>query len=135
MNSVPIVWNQRDKEKPHEAQGKRKVAPNDTFKALDMGAVETLIVWEDLDILRFEVSQNGVETNQILLLTPAQAEDRAKYFVDQDTGADLEVVEKVLLIEWLASNFKQYGTTLEFITNKSGEGSQFCQGFGGIGGE
>ena len=28
----------------------------------------------------------------------------------------------------------QFGCTLEFITNKSQEGSQFCRGFGGIGG-
>jgi len=114
--------------------GKYCFGVGDTFKALDMGAVETLIVWEDLEILRFEVSQQGVETNKILLLTPEQAKDNSKHFVDQETGMDLEVVDKQLLIEWLASNFKQYGTVLEFITNKSGEGSQFCQGFGGIGG-
>ncbi len=28
----------------------------------------------------------------------------------------------------------QFGCTLEFVTNKSQEGSQFCRGFGGIGG-
>lgn len=28
----------------------------------------------------------------------------------------------------------QFGCVLEFITNKSQEGSQFCRGFGGIGG-
>lgn len=28
----------------------------------------------------------------------------------------------------------QFGCQLEFVTNKSQEGSQFCRGFGGIGG-
>jgi peptide chain release factor subunit 1 len=28
----------------------------------------------------------------------------------------------------------QFGCQLEFMTNKSQEGSQFCRGFGGIGG-
>lgn len=49
-------------------------------------------------------------------------------------------------MEWLADNYKKYGMelgvesnrslgcTLEFITNKSQEGAQFCKGFGGIGG-
>lgn len=112
--------------------GKYCFGVGDTFRALDMGAVETLIVYEDLEVLRFEV-KNG-DNQEVLMLTPEQATDRSKYFVDEATGVDLEIVDKQLLIEWLASNFKQYGTVLEFITNKSGEGSQFVKGFGGIGG-
>lgn len=38
------------------------------------------------------------------------------------------------LLEWFANNYKQSGATLEIITDKSQEGSQFCKGFGGIGG-
>jgi len=114
--------------------GKYCFGVSDTFKALDMGAVETLIVWEDLEVLRFTVKNPAADKDEVLLLTPEQAADKATHFVDKETGKDLEIVERELLIEWLASNFKQYGTNLEFITNKSGEGSQFCQGFGGIGG-
>jgi peptide chain release factor subunit 1 len=39
------------------------------------------------------------------------------------------------LVEWLANNYKSFGATLEIITDKSQEGSQFVKGFGGIGGE
>lgn len=39
------------------------------------------------------------------------------------------------LLEWLANNYKSFGATLEIITDKSQEGSQFVRGFGGIGGE
>ena len=46
----------------------------------------------------------------------------------------MEVQEKKALLEWLADNYKKFGCALEFITNKSQEGSQFCRGFGGIGG-
>ena len=38
------------------------------------------------------------------------------------------------LVEWFAENYKSFGTTLEFITNRSQEGTQFVKGFGGIGG-
>lgn len=38
------------------------------------------------------------------------------------------------LVEWFANNYKSFGTTLEFVTNRSQEGSQFVKGFGGIGG-
>jgi len=38
------------------------------------------------------------------------------------------------LLEWLSQNYKNFGATLHFVTDKSQEGSQFCKGFGGIGG-
>ena len=37
-------------------------------------------------------------------------------------------------LEWLANNYKNFGATLEIITDRSQEGSQFVRGFGGIGG-
>ena len=39
------------------------------------------------------------------------------------------------LLEWFANNYMNFGVTLEIITDKSQEGSQFVKGFGGIGGE
>ena len=38
------------------------------------------------------------------------------------------------VIEWFAEGYKKFGCSLEFVTNKSPEGSQFVKGFGGIGG-
>lgn len=46
----------------------------------------------------------------------------------------MELVECQPLLEWLANNYKSFGATLEIITDKSQEGSQFVRGFGGIGG-
>jgi peptide chain release factor subunit 1 len=34
----------------------------------------------------------------------------------------------------LANNYKSFGAVLEFVTDRSQEGSQFTKGFGGIGG-
>lgn len=64
---------------------------------------------------------------------PVQETDDSN-FRDKETNAELEVQEKMPLLEWLANNYKKFGCTLEFITNKSQEGSQFCRGFGGVGG-
>ena len=47
---------------------------------------------------------------------------------------ELELVEKMPLLEWMANNYKTFGATLEIVTDRSQEGSQFCKGFGGIGG-
>ena len=43
-------------------------------------------------------------------------------------------METQQLVEWFAENYKSFGATLEFVTNRSQEGSQFVKGFGGIGG-
>jgi len=103
----------------------------DTMKGLDLGAVETLICWENLAVERY-VLKNSEGTEQVKLLTPEQAKN-AKEFRDEE-GGELEIVEKVQLLEWFATNYKQFGTTLEIITDRSQEGSQFCRGFGGMGG-
>ena len=42
--------------------------------------------------------------------------------------------DQAQLLEWFANNYKTFGTTLQIVTDKSQEGSQFCKGFGGIGG-
>ena len=56
-------------------------------------------------------------------------------FCQLKTGLELEVEEQVQLLEWFANNYKNFGTNLQIVTDKSQEGSQFCKGFGGIGGE
>ena len=39
-----------------------------------------------------------------------------------------------LLLDWLVENYKRFGTSIQIVSDKSQEGSQFCKGFGGIGG-
>jgi len=113
--------------------GKYCFGVSDTFKALELGAVETLIMWENLTMLRYELKNNQTGETDVLYLNPDQEKDRS-LFVDKDTGIELEVVDKQQLIEWMATNYKKFGTTLEFVSDRSQEGSQFCKGFGGIGG-
>ena len=38
------------------------------------------------------------------------------------------------LLDWFADKYKEFGASLEFVTNRSQEGAQFVKGFGGIGG-
>lgn len=52
----------------------------------------------------------------------------------QETGVELELVESLPLLEWLANNYKSFGAVLEIVTDRSQEGAQFVRGFGGIGG-
>ena len=96
--------------------------------ALEMGAVEKLIMHEDLKLGRY-VLKNSAGDETIKHLTEQQAAD-ASQFVDKD-GTDLETESRTELVEWMAENFKQFGCTLDFVTDNSQEGSQFVRGFGG----
>lgn len=103
----------------------------DTMTALELSSVDTLIVWEDLDVQRYELRNNAGKAS-VLFLSPDQEKSRSQ-FIDPETGTELEIIDKAPLVEWFANNYKSFGATLEFVTNKSQEGSQFAKGFGGIG--
>eukprot|EP00296_Roombia_truncata_P000074 JP435733.1.p1 GENE.JP435733.1~~JP435733.1.p1 ORF type:complete len:450 (-),score=144.31 JP435733.1:309-1484(-) len=113
--------------------GKFCFGVRDTLDALDRGAVHTIIVWENLEINRIVVKNNSTGEEKVLHLNAEQEKDQT-LFHDPETGVELEVQDKMLLVEWLANNYTKFGASLEFITNRSQEGSQFCRGFGGIGG-
>mmetsp|Transcript_9139 Transcript_9139/g.22862 ORF Transcript_9139/g.22862 Transcript_9139/m.22862 type:complete len:445 (+) Transcript_9139:101-1435(+) len=113
--------------------GKYCFGVKDTLTCLEMGAVQTLIVWENLEINRHVLINNQTQIQTILYLTAEQEKDE-KLFHDEETGVELESLEKGSMLEWLANDYKQFGCKLEFITDRSEEGSQFVRGFGGIGG-
>ncbi len=114
--------------------GKYCYGVEDTLKGLEQGAVDTLIVFENLDVTRFVLRDE--EGKEIIAHATKLEEERNKeiLFKDTATGADLEVVERLSLLEWLAGKYKDFGATLEFVTDRSQEGNQFLKGFGGIGG-
>eukprot|EP00536_Pseudo-nitzschia_multiseries_P014052 jgi/Psemu1/245855/estExt_Genewise1.C_6510016 len=105
----------------------------DTLRGLEMGAVEDLIIWDNLDIQRFTVRNVQTQEEKVIHLNKEQEGDD-KWFRDEETGVELETTDKVPLVEWFAENYKDFGCNLEFITDRSAEGTQFVKGFGGIGG-
>jgi peptide chain release factor subunit 1 len=106
----------------------------DTLACLEMGAVETLIVWENLETTRAAVVNPATGAADVRFFSKEQEAELGAHLTDKATGAVLDVVEKAPLLEWFAENYKKFGCALEFVTNRSQEGSQFCRGFGGIGG-
>ncbi|CUS12292.1 unnamed protein product [Tuber aestivum] len=103
----------------------------DTLKAMELGAAETVIVFENLDVTRWVLKNSDgglitLHTNKI------QEQDRGK-FMDKASGQEMEIVEQTSFLEWLAEGYQDFGATLEFVSDRSGEGNQFVKGFGGIG--
>ncbi|KAF5372888.1 hypothetical protein D9758_001511 [Tetrapyrgos nigripes] len=113
--------------------GKYCFGIDDTLKALELGAVETLIVWENLDIMRYTLRNAAGEEN-VVYSSKEHEKDNEK-FIDKSTGLEMEQAEEPQpLLEWFAEKYKEFGANLEFVTNRSQEGAQFVKGFGGIGG-
>jgi peptide chain release factor subunit 1 len=111
--------------------GKVCYGVEDTLKALELGAAETLIVFENLEVTRWVLKASD-NTEKILYTTPEQAKEREQ-FMDKETGQEMEVIENQSFLEWLAEKYKDFGATLEFVSDRSSEGNQFVKGFGGIG--
>merc|ERR1719436_1517235 len=65
--------------------GKYCFGIKDTIQGLEMGAVSTLIVWENLELKRICIKSSQSETEDVHYLTPEQAKNE-KLYRDQETG-------------------------------------------------
>lgn len=103
----------------------------DTMKALEAGAAETLIVYENLEITRWELKSSG--GSPVVIHADKNNEPDRSEFMDKETGQEMDVVSQMPFLEWLAEKYQDFGATLEFVSDRSSEGNQFVKGFGGIG--
>ena len=77
---------------------------NDTMKALEMSAVEKILLWDEIQVTRYEIKDPSGGSNRVLYLNPTQEQD-PKWFKDPETGNDLDIVESEPLADWLCVNF------------------------------
>lgn len=129
----------------HQNTGKVVFGVRDTIEALEMGVLETLIVWENLEVTRYVLTNPLTQAPRTVFLD-RYAEAQRKNFIEttsiispstglpESTEVELEQTQKQSLLEWLAENYQRFGSAMEFVTDKSQEGSQFVSGFGGVGG-
>ncbi len=110
--------------------GKVCYGVEDTLKALEASACETLIVFENLEITRWVLKTST--GSEVILHTSKGQEANREMFMDV-TGQEMELVDQGSLLEWLAETYRDFGASLEFVSDRSSEGSQFLRGFGGIG--
>src|SRR6201994_2261555 len=75
----------------------------DTLKALELGACETLIVYENMEVTRWTL-KNAAGEQYIINTTKAEEADRS-LFMDKETGQEMEVVEQMPFLEWLAEKY------------------------------
>lgn len=93
--------------------GKYCFGITDTLSALETGAVHTLIVWENLETMRYTLkASNGDEVVKYL---SKQQSLQAEHFIDKETSENMEVLEAIPIIEWFANNYKKFGTNLRML--------------------
>ena len=103
---------------------------NDTIYALEMGAIEKLIVYEDLELVRQELKNTKEGTTSVVFVDPKK--DNSKIYINE--GVNLDIINEMELVEWFSINYKNFGAELILVSDKSQEGTQFVRGFGGLGG-
>lgn len=96
-------------EQLHKDTGKVASGIADTLTSLEMGAAETIVVYEDLEmtIVGSEIFQKGNKVHESTFPFGQMEE------------------EEMLLTDWLAENHHKFGVQLLFVSNSSPEGNQF----------
>lgn len=86
--------------------GKYCFGVEDTLKGLELGAVETLICWENLDIQRYVLKNHTTAVETVLHLTPEQERDKS-HFTDKEVY--LSTIFDILMVESARFNFPERG--------------------------
>jgi len=104
--------------------GKYCFGINDTIYALESGAIDKLLCYQDLELYRVKVKNNINEEETKFLSIDTRNTLNLNEF---------EILEEELFVDWISQNYNNFGCELYYISNYTTEGSQFCRGFGGIG--
>lgn len=108
--------------------GKYCFGIEETINNLEAGAIDILIIWEQLTLMRCVYKS---QDNDVLIKYFPENSDN-NVFIDK-YEKKYDRIEYIPFIDWIVDNHKHYGTRIEFVTDKSQQALQFCKGFGGIG--
>lgn len=93
----------------------------DILYAMEAGAVDTLIIWEDNPAQLYMYKNK--ENQQLFSYDTLLPEE------------DASIVETQHFVDWILDSYRGYGVrVLELVSDSTSEGVQFMKGFGGIGG-
>lgn len=101
-----------------------------TMDALENSAVDTLIIWEQLPVMRHLIRDPQSLAEKVVY---TKNQETAPSLPKGETGQSWEIVQSELLVDWVAENYRDFKIRLEMVHDSSAEGSQFCKGFGGLG--
>ena len=100
----------------------------ETMVAWEAGAIDTLILWDELNVFRCVMKPK--EGDEIIQYYTEYQLEKAEHLKN---NPDCDLIEKQYLTDWMAEYHTLKGCRLEFVTDKSPEGAQFIKGLSGIG--
>ena len=116
--------------------GRATYGEKEVRKALKRGAVETILVSEDLGLKRITITCSSCNYSSEKTISPdslAQHKDRVSNDVCPDcSNRTLQITESRDFIEELGNLAQQSGATLEVISPETEEGKQLLNAFRGI---
>lgn len=92
---------------------------------LESGTVDTLLMWEDLSLVRCTLRNKNTGEEIVQVLDPGSHADK--------TNSVWETINETQCVEWALTSARASGVQVEILTDQSPEGAQFCSGFGGLG--
>lgn len=106
---------------------------NETMKSLKDGAIDTLIVFENLEyqIVDLKPIKGGEIIKKYLKLEQILYKNK---WTDKSTNEEFTILEYDPLVDWIGEHFNEFGCKLFYVSDLSPEGHQFLHGFSGIGG-
>jgi len=115
-----------------QATGRTCFGPRHTAHATQMGAVDTLICWDQLKMNRLVLHHPSSGEERTIYGTPEEEQGEALPH-DAETGVRFDVVEDQAFADWARESCAQHGTKFVLVSDRSHEGRQFCMGFAGVG--
>ncbi len=100
------------------------------IEALERGQIKSLLVSDSIDLMVHK-AKNVVSGEEREIVTKPDEDWRAK---GGFTGTQWEKTEEVDYLDWLVEKAHKTGADVKVISTDTPEGSQFAQGFGGLGG-
>ncbi|KAF2347154.1 Peptide chain release factor eRF1/aRF1, partial [Trinorchestia longiramus] len=93
----------------------------EVVKALEEGAVHTIIAWQDLDVVRWTLVEDDATSVVEYLGRVEEPHPERGLRVD-----------RVPLVEWLVDHACSYGSKLELVSDQTPEGTMLVEGFHGL---
>ena len=112
--------------------GRGSYGENEVRKNLEMGAVEVLILSEDLRRVRLTIQCTQCSLVDALTRTRRAGDEEPVLPQCSKCQAKVKVTESVDIIDEMSTTGDQMGTQIEFISTDFEEGAQLLNAFGGI---
>jgi len=119
-------------------EGNYACGVQNVMKVLELGAVQDLICWENLPTVRYVLRNEVADETRIVFSNPKKKRDSGDDIADL-MGKNCEdyqlwhIQSSCPLIDWLCEHYTEFGISLSLVSKTSSVGSQFVNGFEGIG--